>query len=206
MQSPFAIILDHFAELDAPRMERTRRHELERSHTQGQSAGVGGCTADPEPGQSCMNLGHVARDVSKVTASASKHKAKYYGLIQENQRWRPRIDQGFSLKSLRARQDTICLPGGCPATTHAPEYLSDGQFLNSRRYQNVPSFQGGFFHTGPSRPHSRKDHTRTVGLSVRSPGNTIGKSIWTHLFPASAAGCRYRLARRWPIIACSGGD
>ena len=83
MQSPFAIILDHFAELNAPRMERTRRHKLERSHTQGQSAGYEGCTADPEPGQSSMKLGHVARDVSKVTASASKHKAKYYGLIKK---------------------------------------------------------------------------------------------------------------------------
>ena len=83
MQSHRAIVLDHFAELDDPGMERTRRHELERSHTQGQSAGDGGCTADPEPGQSSMKLGHVARDVSKVTASASKHKAKYYGLIKK---------------------------------------------------------------------------------------------------------------------------
>ena len=65
-------------------MERTRRHELERSHTQGQSAGDGGCTADPEPGQSSMKLGHVARDGSKASANASKRKAMDYGLIQEN--------------------------------------------------------------------------------------------------------------------------
>lgn len=83
MQSPFAIILDHFVELDDPGMERTRRHEFEGSHPLGQSAGDGGCTAGPEPGQSSMKLGHVARDVSKVTASASKHKAKYYGLIKK---------------------------------------------------------------------------------------------------------------------------